>query len=325
MPRKAIQNNGEGNLNKESFMENMVKWFKYAGLIFVAIMALSVVLGSFKVVNSGNKGLKFTFGELNDVELEEGLHMKIPFMQEIKEITIQPIGQEINITVDTNGAITKDNQTVGTTVILFYKYKTGKLAQMYREYGASQLEIIINKTVLESFKKNMGTYTIFEIAAKQQEIISKLTASIRADSEQYPIVVTDIKITNFDWSDTFDKQIEETMRRAQEVKQKEQELLVTEQEANKRIKVAEATKNALITEAQGEFEATKIRANARVLEGEGIKKYNDSIAKNLNVELKLRELEIKKIEKQRWNGQFVPTFWYGPIPIQNGNRFVGQE
>jgi regulator of protease activity HflC (stomatin/prohibitin superfamily) len=299
-------------------------FFTTVGII-VFIMVFALAMGSFTIVNSGFKGLKFTMGELDDVELEEGLHFKLPFVQNIKEVTIQPIEQQINIPVGEDGAITKDNQTIGTTITLFYRYKNGKLAQLYREYGLTQIELITKKGIEESFKKTIGTYTIFEIASRQQEIISKLVETIRADSEKYPIDVTDIKVTNFDWSDAFDKQIEETMKRAQEVKQKEQELLITEQEANKKIKVAEATKNALITEAQGKYESTKILAEAKVLEGEGIRKYNESIAKNLNVEIKLKELEIKKIEKNKWNGQYVPLYWYAPIPVQTKNNFVGGE
>lgn len=221
-------------------------------------------------------------------------------------------------------AITKDNQTVGTTVTVFYKYNIGKISDIYREYGMTQIENITFKTVLESFKKVIGTYTIFEIANNQQDIITKMIESVKAESAKYPITITDVKITNFDWSDKFDAQIEATMARAQEVKQKEQELLVTENEANKRVKEAEATKQSMIKEAEGEYESAKIRAQAKILEGEGIRKYNESIAKNLNVEIKLKELEIQKIQAERWNGTRVPTYWYAPIPIQKLQNSVAE-
>lgn len=39
----------------------------------------------------------------------------------------------------------------------------------------------------------------------------------------------------------------------------------------------------------------------------------------MTLELKLRELEIEKIKAERWNGQYVPTNNYGPIPVQTGS------
>lgn len=71
---------------------------------FVALVVFISVFDSYTVVNSGNRGLKFTFGELSNTELEEGLHFKVPFAQKIKEVTIQPIGQEITIPVGQDGA-----------------------------------------------------------------------------------------------------------------------------------------------------------------------------------------------------------------------------
>ena len=231
--------------------------------------------------------------------------------------------RKVEIKVGTTGAITKDNQTVGSTITMFYKYKAGRLANMYRDYGLVKISEIVEKTIEEAFKKVIGTYTIFDIASKQQEIISKLGVFIVSECEKYPIDVTDIKVTNFDWSDQFDKQIEETMKRAQQVKQAEQELLITEQQANKQVKQAEAKKQALITEAEGEYASTKIRAEAKVLEGEGIRKYNESIAKTLNVQIQLKKLDIMEIEKTRWDGHYVPKYWYAPIPVQTRNKFVG--
>jgi len=47
-------------------------------------------------------------------------------------------------------------------------------------------------------------------------------------TEHTIIELSDFKLTNFDWSEDFDAQIKATMQRAQQVKQKEQELLITE-------------------------------------------------------------------------------------------------
>ena len=128
--------------------------------------------------------------------------------------------------------------------------------------------------------------------------------------EKYPVILVELKITNYDRSDKFDAQIEETMSRAQEVKQKELEVLIQEQEAQKQVKTAEAGKQSMILLAEGKKEKSKLEAEAKALEGEGIRKYNEEIAKSQELEIELRKLDIEKLKAEKRNGQYVPNNMY---------------
>ncbi|MFA5152399.1 MAG: hypothetical protein WC554_07580, partial [Clostridia bacterium] len=59
-------------------------------------------------------------------------------------------------------------------------------------------------------------------------------------------------------------------------------------------------------------------AKAKEAEGEGIKAFNQAISSNLNIQIRLKELEIEHDRIRKWNGVYVPNNHYGPIPIQNG-------
>ena len=102
----------------------------------------------------------------------------------------------------------------------------------------------------------------------------------------------------------------EEMQRAAEwaAKQAEQELLITQQNAQKKVKEAEADK-----------EATKLQAEAKALEGEGIKKYNESVATNWDIELKKLQLQIELKKVERWDGKYISQNSYGPIPFSTGD------
>jgi len=154
--------------------------------------------------------------------------------------------------------------------------------------------------------------------------------------KQYPVILTDMKLTNYDWSDEFDKQIALTMEKAQQVKQKDQELQITQLEAQKKVKEAEAEKTALITKAEGEKQATItaaeaekqaaiLGADAKAAEGEGIRKYNQSLAATLEIQLQLRKLDIEMTRVQKWNGQYVPNNRYGPIPVDTKGGIKGTD
>lgn len=289
---------------------------KFFGIL--AIVCFVLMLKPFKIISAEERGLLFTLGKLQNQELTPGLTLKLPLFQKIDCVQMRPQEMNMQIEVGAGGAITKDNQTIGATLMFFYRYKEGNLVEMYSKYGENRLKSIVSATGSESFKSAIGVHEIFTLPLKQEEIRLQTLKMIKEKLAGYPIEITELKITNYDWSDEFDKQISETMHRAQQVKQKEQELLITEQEAQKKVKTAEADKQALITQAEGEKESARLMAEAKALEGEGIRKYNESVQKNMNLEIELRRLEIEKIKAGRWDGAYVPTNNYGPIPVQMG-------
>lgn len=283
-------------------------------LVFFTVFAIN----PFRTVPAGSKGVLVTFGDAQK-DLNAGLHIIVPVVQNIKIITLKPIGFDYDINVGAQACISKDNQSLGLKMSYFFKYDPTKIVAVYKEFGEEQIKSIINKSAVECVKSELGKFTIYDIAMSQSKIQSEVFTSLKNKLEQYPIELTELKITNYDWSDDFDNQIKETMNRTQEVKRKEQELLISEQEAQKAVKTAEAQKTAMILQAQGDSATAALRAKAKELEGEGIRKFNEAVAKNTALEIELRKLEIEKIKAENWNGQYVSTNNYGPIPIQNGS------
>lgn len=294
---------------------------KKSKTILVSVVALICffIFNPFVIVPSGSLGLVFNWGAIQEKTLEQGLHFRVPIMQKVQKVTVQPIQLDYTVTVDGDGAITKDNQTVGASITTYYQYDSAQLVTLYRDTGLTKMEGIITSAVKESFKEAIGDQTIFEVASMQEKIRGDVTVSIKEKLKAYPIVVTEFRVSNYDWSDKFDQQIQATMERAQQVKQAEQELLIQQQVSQKQVKEAEAAKQATVTKAEGARDAARLEAEAKALEGEGIRKYNDSIAANLEVQLRLTQLEIEKIKAERWDGRYVSVNNYGPIPVSTGS------
>lgn len=290
------------------------------GKMFGILLLLFVffIVNPFTIVPAGNKGVITTFGKVTG-ECNAGLKMILPIIQKVNIITLKPVQVNIKIPVGINGAITKDNQTVGVEMIFFYQYDPTKIKEVFKDFGEDRLTMITKNAGTECIKFELGKHAIFEIPVNQNQIQVSTIGQLKDKLNSYPVIVTDLKIVNYDWSDEFDKQIQETMHRAQQVRQKEQELLITEQESQKKVKLAEADKQALIATAEGEKAAALLRADAKAAEGEGIRKYNELVAKNMSLEIEIRKLEIEKIKAEKWNGVYVPTNNYGPIPVQTGS------
>lgn len=282
------------------------------------------------MVSPTERGIIVTMGKVGDSVLGSGLHFKVPFLQKVKKYSISPKQVEFGFAVGQNGAVSKDMQTIGTQCTVFWKYDETRLLDAVKNYTDLSLTESIRAAALSSTKEVIGTFTIYELVEKQNEVQNKVVSSVNKKIEKYPIILTQVTIGNWDWPDSFDQQIAETMKRAQQVKQAEQELLITEQNAQKQIKEAEAKKKAVEIEAdsnlvktQKEAEANLImaqkKAEATRVEADAIAYKNAKIAQNISVEIKMKELEIEAERIKKWNGQYVPTNNYGPIPVETGS------
>ena len=295
-----------------------------------ALVAVIIVFNCFSTVGTTERGIMVTFGKAGEEVLSPGLHFKVPFAQTIKKYSLAPINYEIDFSIGSDGAVTNDMQTVGLTADVFWTYDESRLYDAVTKYTESSLRSAIEKTMLASVKESVGKYTIYEIVENQEKISQEISSSLTSKMSIYPIVINQIAISNWDWSPAFDEQIAETMKTTQQVKIAEQELQITTQEAQKQIKEAQAEQEATIIranaekekaliEAETKLETAKLEAEAKKVAADAEAYYNSKLAENLEVELALRELEVKSEEIEKWDGKYVSTYQYGPIPVTSGS------
>lgn len=294
--------------------EENYTWLKWLIGLFVAVVVL-IVARPFTTVKSTERGVVYKFGAVNS-KLWEGLHFVIPFVESVKKIPITPQEMDLELPVAENGAITKDNQTIGANISIFYRFNDAEILDLAKNYGVDIVKQKVQKDTLEAFKQAIGQNTIFDVAQNQEKIRSQVRKMTNEKIGEYPVVIDDIKISNYDWSEEFDNQIASTMKIAQEAKQQEQQLKKVEIEAQQAVKKAEANK-----------EAERLNAEAMELKGKGVRAYNDAITsnqRNMELEIQLKKLEIEKIKAEKWNGQYVPINNYGPIPVSRNRANQGE-
>ena len=130
------------------------------------------------------------------------------------------------------------------------------------------------------------------------------------------IEVTQLTISNWDWSDDFDKNIKETMNRTQQVRQAEQDLKLAETNAQKQVAEAEAAKKAAEQTAEADLIKAQKAAEAKQVEADALAYYNAKVAQNQALEIRLKELEIQLERAKRWDGREVPE--YVPLTAAGG-------
>lgn len=290
----------------------MDKFFKK--LITAAVIVFIVLIvgiNSCSIIDPNERGIDVKLGQMQDVVIQPGLHWKAPFITHTRKFKLEPKTYEVTFSVGNDGAITKDMQTVGATVAVRYVYDESRLKDIVTLYAnGSVIESAMKDNVKASLKETTGKYSIYDLVAQQNEITAEVANTMLTRMANYPIAISQTTITNWDWSDDFDRQIKETANRTQQVKQAEQEANIAAAQAQKKVKEAEANKQAAeldaqasVAKAEGEAQAKKIRADADAYEAR-------QIAANQQAYQKQWDYEIALEKAKRWNGKEVPDAAY---------------
>lgn len=281
------------------------------------LAALIVICNCCTVISPNERGIKVTLGQVKGDVIQPGMIFHAPFVTQVRKFRLEPKTYEVSFSCGNDGAITKDMQTVGSTVAVRYIYDEKRIMDIVTRYqNDAVIQGAMRDNVKASLKETVGQYSIYDLVEKQNEVTSKVAEAMLARMADYPIDISQTTITNWDWSDDFDKQIKETANRAQEVKKAEQDLKLAEQQAQKQVKEAEAKKAAIEQEAEAALIKAQKEAEAKKAEADALAYYNAKVAQNYQVEIKLKELEIELERAKRWDGRQVPE--YVPLTAAGG-------
>jgi regulator of protease activity HflC (stomatin/prohibitin superfamily) len=283
----------------------------------IVIVLLVLVFGSFEVISPDERGVKVTLGEVSQQDFGPGVQFKTPLISHFETASSQPISNDVVIDVGAKGAVSADNQTIGLNATVAWTYDVNRVHELVTKYpNRSTLENLVNNTTYEALKAEIGRYTIFDLAKNAGKIAADAKSAASAKVKEYPVTITQVNLTNWDWSEDFDAQIKATMNTQQRVAQAKAEADRIEQEQRAASIKAEAMAKAAVATAEGDKQAAILRAEAKRAEGQGIADYNRLIAQNLETEIKFRQLEIEKIKAEKWNGAYVPE--YVPLTAAGG-------
>ncbi len=205
----------------------------------IALLVAIIGINCFTIVDAGHTGVVVTLGKVNEGVLQEGLHIKAPFVQKIIKID----NRIVKLEVDTE-AFSKDLQTVTTTIAINYRVDTDKSYSIYKNIGANYEQVLVTPAVNEVLKAITAKYTAEESVTNRTLISEGLIKGLNDKLNNIGLYVTDVNIINFDFSEAFIDAIEE------------------KQVAEQKLLKAETEKQTSITNAEAQAETTRIKAEA---------------------------------------------------------------
>ncbi len=204
--------------------------------IVVAGLVLIVGSSSFQVVGAGERGVLFSkLSGVKDVNLGEGLHFKMPFLEEIIVIDVKVQKSQTDAR-----AASKDLQNVSSTIAVNFHIDPSRAQKVYQEIGLSFKERVIDPAVQEAVKSVTAHFTAEELITKRPEVKDAIKASLSARLTQFNILVDEFSIVNFDFSHEFNVAIEAKQTAEQSALKARRDLDRIKIEAEQRITQARA-------------------------------------------------------------------------------------
>lgn len=189
----------------------------------VVIIVVIIILRSIVQIDQYERGVKFSQGKFSKI-MEPGWNLVLPIFQSYKKIDIRTKA----VDVPEQDAITKDNVSVRINAVIYYKIFDASKAILEVEnfyYAVSQLAQTTMRNVV-------GSVSLNELLGEREKISTEICKIIDEATDPWGIKVENVELK--------DVSLPEEMKR------------VIAKAAE-----AEREKEAILTKAQGEVEASK--------------------------------------------------------------------
>lgn len=257
-------------------------------LLIIGLITALIVFKAYVIVEPGHRGVVVQLGAVSPGVLDEGIHFKVPFIQEIIPIEVRvQKAQSEEITSS------KDLQVVNTVIAVNYRLDSNNVNKLFQEVGLAYKERIVDPAIGESLKAVTAQYTAEELISKRSEISYKVKETLSKKLSTYYMILDEINITEFKFSSEFNQAIEQKQIAEQQALKANLDLQRIEIEAKQKIEQAKA-------------------------EAESLKLQKDQITPEL-VELRKIEAQLEAIKK--WDGKLPSVTGTGAVPFLNIDQF----
>jgi prohibitin 2 len=233
-----------------------------------AMLLLVVIIGSCSatVVDPGHRGVRITLGKVSPLPLEEGLHFKIPMLQQIRQLDIRTL----RLAEETQ-SYTKDVQQADVTFTLTYSLEPSYAVEMYRTVGADWSEKLINQVILEELKRELGQHEAVTLIATRDQAARAIEAGAKSKLAAQHVLVTGLQITNIDYTKQFEDSVEAKVIAQQRAIEEQNRTVQIEQQAKQKVISAQVEAESM------RIRATALESNLRLVEWEAVQKWDGKL------------------------------------------------
>jgi len=224
---------------------------------FVVLVLLMTGMDCVHSVPPGHRGVVVTLGKVSEVNLDEGLQFKLPFIQTIVDMKVMLEKEEVQ-----ESAASSDLQEITTTLTVHFNIMPSSAWEVYQTMRQDYHGLLLRPVIQEDLKATTAKFTAEELVTTRAVLVEKLTEKLRDSLAPYGIYVQTVNFVDFQFSRAFSEAIEAKVTAEQDAIKAKNILVRIEYEAQQKIIQAEADRNATIIAAEADARRVEIAALA---------------------------------------------------------------
>jgi regulator of protease activity HflC (stomatin/prohibitin superfamily) len=236
--------------------------------LLIAFVLITPLFSAFGTVGAGERGVRLRFSAVTGNILDEGLYFQIPFVDRVILMSVQIEKDEASA-----NAASKDLQSVSTRVAVNYHLDPNRVDQVYQEFRDQYHVRIIEPSIQEAVKSAIALYTAEELITKRSDVREAIKANVKEKIEPNGIMLDELNIVDFSFSNSFNLAIEKKVTAEQEAFAAQNKLEQVKYEAQQQIEEAKGKAQAIRIEAEA------LKSSPAVLELRALEKWNGVLPK----------------------------------------------
>lgn len=284
------------NTKKKGVIDSGAKSHKVLTTVATCGLGVFLVLeilipGSFHQVETGTVAVVRRLGKIEGMR-NPGTYFDF-YLTKSYEVYDTKVQQDKIVT----SAYSKDGQTMELEVFLQYQVQVENIMKIATEYGNLEaLQARIETVTTEKTKAVMSSAEAMTIVQNRSVFSNDVSTSVREGiADDYYVNVKDVVLTNIDFTNEFEKSVEDKV-----IAEQEKQAAITRAEAQLEVAKLEAQKK--IAEAEGNAQAQKIVAQAAA-EAEASKIIE--LAKTLGYDVEESYIYSETVEVKKSNGDYT--------------------
>lgn len=262
----------------------------------VLLIAFIIVPFSFHQINTGEVAVVKVWGKAEYTKAE-GTHFDFWLGKKYEKYDTK-IRQAESETM----AYSQDAQTMNLKLTVQYRIQADKVLNINKEFGSLEvLESRIKSIVEEKTKATMSSMQAMKIIEERESLSAKVIEGVASATTSYYVEITNVLITNIDFSDAFEQAVENKMISEQQQLQSEYEAKKAEIEAQGRLKVAMLEAEAELEKAKKEAESMEVKAEAEAKALEIVQKAWYAVPEEV------RDIMLQEMAIENWDGKLPET------------------
>jgi regulator of protease activity HflC (stomatin/prohibitin superfamily) len=233
-------------------------------------LTLALTSCGFKVVDTGNRGIKIRFGKVIGEPYEEGVYFYNPITTKMKVLSVREMKYE-----GQSSCYSKDAQVVDIDYTVNFRPVAHEIHNIYKDVGSYWAQVLLKQVLEGNIKEVTGKYTAVQLIEERQTVTDEVYEKLEDELAKKRIQLLSFELNNMDFDDQFEKAVKLKVIAVEQAKEAKNRTVKVEEEAKQKIIAAKAEAESMTIRSRA------LSQNKGLVEYEAVQKWNGKLPQQM--------------------------------------------